>query len=184
MTDAEVMVAGFGGQGVLLSGKLLALAAMAEGREVSWLPSYGPEMRGGTCNVTVCISDAPIGSPYITRPTHLLVLNRPSLEKYSPAVTPGGLIAINRTLIPIESNRHDCSVLYIDATEIAERLGTIRAANIVMLGLYVGWSGIVGRETCIEVVKHEFERKPKFVPVNVAAFEAGHEQGLEARRSD
>jgi 2-oxoglutarate ferredoxin oxidoreductase subunit gamma len=114
---------------------------------------------------------------------HLLVLNRPSLEKYGAVVEPGGLIAINRTLIPIESDREDCSVLYIDATEIAETHGTRRAANIVMLGLYVGWSGIVEKETCIEVIKHEFERKPKFVPMNVAAFEAGYGTGREAGRS-
>ena len=92
METTEVLMAGFGGQGMLLSGKLLAYAAMEMGKEVSWLPSYGPEMRGGTANVTVCISERPVGSPYITEPNALLVMNQPSLEKFGPKVKSGGLL--------------------------------------------------------------------------------------------
>ena len=177
MASTEVLMAGFGGQGMLLSGKLLAYTAMEMGKEVSWLPSYGPEMRGGTANVTVCVSDRPVGSPYITQPTALLVMNQPSLEKFGPRVRPGGLIVINTTLVPLKSDRDDCSVLYIDAGKIASEAGTARAANLVMFGAYVGWSGIVDKETAIAMIKKEFAKKAKFIPANVAAFEAGFAEG-------
>ena len=181
MTTTEVLMAGFGGQGMLLSGKLLAHAALELGKEVSWLPSYGPQMRGGTANVTVCISDDPVGSPYIIEPTALLVMNQPSLEKFGPRVKPGGLVVINTSLVPITCDREDCKVLYIAAGEIAQKAGTIRASNLVMLGAYVGWSQIVGRETTIEMIKMEFAAKAKFIPANVAAFEAGYEEGFKLR---
>ncbi len=181
MEVTEVLMAGFGGQGMLLSGKLLAYAAMNLGKEVSWLPSYGPEMRGGTANVTVCISERPVGSPYITQPTALLVMNQPSLEKFGVRVKEKGLIVVNDTLVPIKADRDDCSVLYISAGEIAQEAGTVRAANLVMLGAYVGWSGIVEKETTIEMIKKEFARKAKFIPANVAAFEAGFDKGLKLR---
>ncbi|MFO8070744.1 MAG: 2-oxoacid:acceptor oxidoreductase family protein [Polyangia bacterium] len=181
MAATEVLMAGFGGQGMLLSGKLLAYTAMEMGKEVSWLPSYGPEMRGGTANVTVCVSDSPVGSPYITKPTALLVMNQPSLEKFGPRVRPGGLIVVNTTLVPIECDRDDCTVLYIDAGGIAEKAGTARAANLVMFGAYVGWSRSVDKETCIQMIKKQFARKAKFIPANVAAFEAGYEEGSKVR---
>ena len=179
MQTTEVLMAGFGGQGMLLSGKLLAHAAMEEGMEVSWLPSYGPEMRGGTANVTVCISDRPVGSPYIVEPTALLVMNQPSLEKFGPRVKPGGLIIVNTTLVPIRADRDDCHVLYIDAGGMAQKAGTIRASNLVMLGAYVAWSKIVRKEVSIEMIKREFQAKAKFIPANVAAFEAGYSEGLQ-----
>jgi 2-oxoglutarate ferredoxin oxidoreductase subunit gamma len=181
MINANVIMAGFGGQGILLTGKLLAHAAMARGLEVSWLPSYGPEMRGGTANVTVCISDTPIGSPYVTKPTALLVMNQPSLEKFSQQVTPEGLIIINKTLVPITIERDDCSILYIEASQIAASKGTSRAANIVMLGALVGHTGMVEPETCINIIEREFARKAKFIPANIAAFEAGYEEGVRLR---
>ena len=181
MAVTEVLMAGFGGQGMLLSGKLLAYACMKDGKEVSWLPSYGPEMRGGTANVTVCISDDPVGSPYITQPTALLVMNQPSLEKFGPTVREGGLVVVNTTLVPIKCDRDDCKVLYIDAGGIAQKAGTIRASNLVMLGAYAGWSGIVERDALIELIKEEFKNKAKFIPANVAAFEAGWDQGIELR---
>ncbi len=181
METTEVLMAGFGGQGMLLAGKLLAYAAMHDGKEVSWLPSYGPEMRGGTANVTVCISERPVGSPYITQPSALLVMNQPSLEKFGPKVRTGGLIVINTTLVPIKTDRDDCAVLYIDAGGIAQKAGTIRASNLVMLGAYVAWSGIVDREVAVEKIKHEFASKAKFIPANVAAFEAGYDEGFKLR---
>lgn len=181
MQTTEVLMAGFGGQGMLLSGKLLAYAAMKMGKEVSWLPSYGPEMRGGTANVTVCISDRPVGSPYITEPTALLVMNQPSLEKFGPRVKPGGLIVVNETLVPIKADRDDCTVLYIDAGKIAQNAGTIRASNLVMFGAYVGWSGIVEQDMCIKMIEKEFARKAKFIPANVAAFKAGFDRGYAMR---
>ncbi len=178
MATTEVLMAGFGGQGMLLSGKLLAYAAMHDGKQVSWLPSYGPEMRGGTANVTVCISDRPVGSPYITTPTALLVMNQPSLEKFGPRVKPGGLIVVNTTLVPVKTDRDDCNVLYIDAGGIAQKAGTIRASNLVMLGAYVGWSGIVKKDVTREMIEKEFAAKAKFIPANVAAFEAGFDEGV------
>ncbi|MEJ2097557.1 MAG: 2-oxoacid:acceptor oxidoreductase family protein, partial [Deltaproteobacteria bacterium] len=105
--QSEVQFAGFGGQGIMLMGKILAHAAMEEGYEVSWVPSYGPEMRGGTAYCTVVISDTPIGSPVIKNPTHLVAMNRPSLEKFAPAVKKGGIIFINESLIDIRSGRAD-----------------------------------------------------------------------------
>ena len=174
-------MAGFGGQGMLLSGKLLAHAAMEEGKEVSWLPSYGPEMRGGTANVTVCISDKQVGSPYITMPAALLVMNQPSLEKFASKVKKGGLIIVNTSLIPIKADRDDCKVLYIDAAGIAAKAGTARAANLVMFGAYVGWSQVVGYEMCVKEIEKEFASKAKFIPANVAAFKAGHAEGEKLR---
>ena len=181
MEKTEVLMAGFGGQGMLLSGKLLAHAAMEEGKEVSWLPSYGPEMRGGTANVTVCISKKAVGSPYITIPEALLVMNQPSLEKFASKVKKGGLIVVNTSLIPIKADRDDCTVLYIDAAGLAAKAGTARAANLVMFGAYVGWSGIVTREMCVKEIEKEFSSKAKFIAANVAAFEAGYEEGKKSR---
>jgi 2-oxoglutarate ferredoxin oxidoreductase subunit gamma len=181
MAKTEVLMAGFGGQGMLLTGKILAHAAMELGKEVSWLPSYGPEMRGGTANVTVCVADRPIGSPYITAPTALVVMNQPSLEKFGPRVKPGGLVVVNTTLVPIKLERDDCTVLYIDAGALASKAGTARAANLVMFGAYVGLSNIVDKDICIEMIKHEFANKAKFIPANVAAFELGYAEGEKMR---
>ncbi len=181
MAGTEVLMAGFGGQGMLLSGKLLAYAAMKKGMEVSWLPSYGPEMRGGTANVTVCISPKQVGSPYISRPSALLVMNQPSLEKFGPRVKKGGLIVINTSLVPVKANRDDCTVVYVAAAEIAQEAGTARAANLVMLGAYVGWAGIVDPDTTIQMIEKEFARKAKFIPANVSAFKLGFEAGVKAK---
>ena len=182
--QTEIILSGFGGQGALFAGQLLAYAALENGLNVTWFPSYGPEMRGGTANVTVCVSDSPIGSPYITKPSALLVMNQPSLEKYGPAVQPNGVIIINRTLVPVTIEREDCRVIYVDATDLAVGIGSQRSANIVMFGVYVGWSEIVTREVCLSIVEREFSRKPKFLPMNVAAFKAGHDAGQKARKSD
>ena len=182
MTSADILMAGFGGQGVLLTGKLLAHAAMSLGKEVSWLPSYGPEMRGGTCNVTVCISDNPIGSPYVTKPNMLIAMNQPSLEKFGPNVEPGGLIVVNSTLIPISIDRADCQVVYIEATKMATEAGTPRAANIVMLGVMVGATRIIEKETALSAIEKEFSRKAKFIPINERAFESGYALGQTYRR--
>ena len=181
MPDTEVLMAGFGGQGMLLSGKLLAYAAMYQGLEVSWLPSYGPEMRGGTATVTVCISEKLVASPYIVEPRALLVMNQPSLEKFGARVRPGGLIVINTSLVPVKSDRDDCTVLYLDAAELAAKAGTARAANLVMLGAYVGWSGIVTPEVTVKMIEKEFADKAKFIPANVAAFRAGCEEGRKSK---
>jgi len=179
----EVIMAGFGGQGMLLSGKLLAHAAMERGLEVSWLPSYGPEMRGGTANVTVCLSDHPVGSPYIRHPQVLLVMNRPSLERFAPVVRPGGLIVVNSSLVPDKCGREDCTIVYVAASEVARQAGAARAANMAMLGVYVGWSGIVDAEATIHAIQEEFRNKRKLILPNVAAFKAGLEEGAKSRKA-
>ena len=181
MAGTEVLMAGFGGQGMLASGKLLAYAAMDLGMEVSWLPSYGPEMRGGTANVTVCLSDRPVGSPYIAKPMALLVMNQPSLDKFGPRVKPGGLIVLNSSLVSTPSDRKDCTVISIPANDLATKVGTARAANLVMLGVYVGWSGVVDKATTIRMIEKEFAKKAKFIPANIAAFKIGFEEGVKAK---
>jgi 2-oxoglutarate ferredoxin oxidoreductase subunit gamma len=182
MSGTEVLMAGFGGQGMLLAGKILAHAAMARGMEVSWLPSYGPEMRGGTANVTVCLSDRPIGSPLITDPRALLVMNQPSLEKFASKVRPGGVVVINTNLVPKDAGRPDCTVVKVAARDLAAAAGTERAANFVMLGAYVGATDIVPPEAVEAEIANEFAGgKEKHIAANVAAFRAGLAEGQKAR---
>jgi 2-oxoglutarate ferredoxin oxidoreductase subunit gamma len=171
--QSEVMFAGFGGQGILLIGKILAETAMEQGYEVGWVPSYGPEMRGGTAYCTVVIGDRPIGSPIIKNPMHLVAMNRPSLEKFAPIVKPGGVVFINSSLIPVGSGRDDIDELKVPATQIAKDLGSERAANIVALAAFVARSKIVDFEVLRNTVKAEFAKKEKFIPLNMAACDEG-----------
>ena len=171
--QSEVMFAGFGGQGILSSAKILAYAAMKEGREVAWVPSYGPEMRGGTAYCTVVISDRLIGSPIIKTPRHLVAMNRPSLEKFAPSVKPGGVILVNSSLIPIGSGRDDVEEVRVPVNEIAVRLGSVLTANIVALAAFVSCSRIVEIETLKRCVKEEFAKKRGMVKLNLAAVEEG-----------
>ena len=169
----EVMFAGFGGQGILLIGKILAHAAMEQGFEVAWIPSYGPEMRGGTAYCTVVISDRPIGSPIIRNPQHLVAMNRPSLEKFAPVVKPGGVILINRSLIDIGSGRDDVDELAVPVVDIAKKLGNPRAANIVALAAFAARSRIVDLAQLKACVEAEFAMKKKLIPLNLEAIKAG-----------
>ncbi len=173
--QSEVMFAGFGGQGILLSGKILAATAMKQKMEVAWVPSYGPEMRGGTAYCTVVISDRPVGSPIIKNPGHLVAMNRPSLEKFAPVVKPGGVILINSSLIPVRSNRDDVDELIIPATSIADEIGSVKAANIVALAAFVARSKIVNFDTFRSCVEEEFSKKPKLIPLNMLAIDKGKE---------
>ncbi|MCG6910798.1 MAG: 2-oxoacid:acceptor oxidoreductase family protein [Deltaproteobacteria bacterium] len=176
----EVQFAGFGGQGIMLIGKILAHAAMEEGFEVSWVPSYGPEMRGGTAYCTVVISDQPIGSPVIRNPRHLVAMNRPSLEKFAPAVKPGGTVFINGSLISVDSGRDDVDELIVPVVEIAKELGNVKAANIIALAAFVARSGVVSIEALKASVAEEFAHKQKLIPLNMKAIEAG----IEAAKKD
>lgn len=169
----EVMFAGFGGQGILLSAKILAHAAMEEGLEVVWIPSYGPEMRGGTAYCTVVTGDRPIGSPIIRNPKHLVAMNRPSLEKFAPLVKPGGVVLINSSLIPIGAGRDDVDELSVPVNEIAIGLGSVRSANIVALSAFVARSQIVGLDCLRECIREEFARKAKLIPLNMKAVDEG-----------
>lgn len=177
--QSEVMFAGFGGQGILMIGKILAHAAMEEGYEVVWIPSYGPEMRGGTAYCTVVISDRPIGSPIIKNPMHLLAMNQPSLEKFAPVVKPGGVILVNSSLIPVRSNRTDVDELAVPATDIAKELGSVKAANIVALSAFVSRSKVVEFDVLRECVKAEFAGKTRFIPLNMEAMDRGRQAALK-----
>ncbi len=134
--EERIIIAGFGGQGVMAMGQLLTYAGMIEGKHVSWLPSYGPEMRGGTANCSVIVSSEPVGSPVVVNSTTAIVMNKPSLDKFEPSVNKGGRLFINSSLIEQKSKRDDIEVYYISANEIADELGNMRVANMVMLGAY------------------------------------------------
>lgn len=171
--QTEVMFAGFGGQGILVSGKILAQAAMAEGWEVAWVPSYGPEMRGGTAYCLVVISDRPIGSPIVKKPLHLVAMNRPSLEKFAPILKPNGTVLINTTLIPVDTGRDDLYPVRVPATTIASALGNSKSANVVALAAFIERTGILSFEAIIDSVIAEFAKKEKLVDLNLRALEAG-----------
>jgi 2-oxoglutarate ferredoxin oxidoreductase subunit gamma len=169
----DVMFAGFGGQGILLMGSILAHAAMDLGYEVAWVPSYGAEMRGGTANCTVVIGDRPIGSPIIKNPQHLVAMNLPSLEKYAPVVKPDGVVLINSSLISIGSDREDVDELKVAANDIAREVGTVKAANIVALAAFVERSKIIDMDVFQSCVKNQFENNEKLIKVNMKAMEEG-----------
>ena len=134
MTDFHILLAGFGGQGILFSGKVIANAGLVEGKEVSWLPSYGPEMRGGTANCSVCLSQKAIGSPLVTTPDILVVMNQPSYEKYIDAVLPGGKVFIDSALIHANCTRTDIDIYEVPATQMAKQQNMAGLANIILVG--------------------------------------------------
>ncbi|MFA5904805.1 MAG: 2-oxoacid:acceptor oxidoreductase family protein [Desulfobacula sp.] len=171
--QTEIKFAGFGGQGILLSAKLLAYAAMKQGFFVAWVPSYGPEMRGGTAYCTVVIGDKRIGSPIIKNPSHLVAMNRPSLEKFADDVKPGGVILINSSLIPTRSNRTDIVELIVPANDAAIKVGSVKCANIIALSAFAAKAKIVDMEVLRHCVMDEFAAKPKIIPLNMKAFDEG-----------
>jgi len=130
----SIVIAGFGGQGVLFAGQLLAYAGMDSGRHVTWIPSYGPEMRGGTAHCTVIVSDDRIGAPIVSEPDIAIVLNQPSFEKYEPLVKPGGLLVVNSSLITTQTTRTDIDAAYVQANRIADEWGTTKMLNMATLG--------------------------------------------------
>lgn len=169
----EVVFAGFGGQGVMTIGQLLAYTGMDEGKEVAWIPSYGPEMRGGTANCTVVISDSRIGSPIINHPGAACVFNRPSLEKFGPLVRTGGLLMINSSLIDIRSGRDDITEILVPANDIAMKVGNAKAANMVMLAAYVEATGIVSFDTLGKMLIEKMGKKKDLLDINKRAFDEG-----------
>jgi 2-oxoglutarate ferredoxin oxidoreductase subunit gamma len=176
----EVQFAGFGGQGIMVMGQILAQSAMLASSEVVWIPSYGPEMRGGTAYCTVVIGDRPIGSPIIRNPKHLVAMNRPSLEKFAPTVKPGGVVFINSSMISIGADREDVDVLKVPIIEIAKDLGNVKAANIVALAAFVARSKIVDFELLREAVKEKFAAREKLIPLNMKALEEGRKAALSS----
>ncbi len=174
MADYEINIAGFGGQGLLFSGKVLAYAGLLEGRELSWLPSYGPEMRGGTANCNVILSDSPVGSPIVQNPNVLMVMNTPSLDKYEETVVPGGKIFVDSTLITRKVERQDVEVYYIPATQMAADMGIAGLANMILLGALLRETGCVRDDTMVQALHKVIpERKAELFDANLRAVEAG-----------
>ena len=170
----EVIIAGFGGQGVMAMGKILVEAALEEGKNVSWLPSYGPEMRGGTANCNVIISEEEIGAPIVTEATAALILNKPSLYKFENDVIPGGSIIINSSLVDDKCKRTDIKAYYVPANDIAMEVGNAKIANIVMLGAYLEISGAAKTETIMSIISEIFSgKKAKVIPLNQEALSRG-----------
>ena len=172
----EVIISGFGGQGALFAGQLLTYAGMDEGYQVTWIPSYGPEMRGGTAHCTVILSDDPIGSPIIRNPTAAIVMNPPSMEKYEMLVKPGGVLVVNSTLVRVRSARKDITAVYLPANDLAIEVGNVKMANVVLLGALLAVKPILS----VKAVKHTMdshipERRKHIIEPNKRALDRGIE---------
>ena len=174
MADHQIIIAGFGGQGLLFSGKVLAYAGLAENRQLSWLPSYGPEMRGGTASCTVILSDEPIGSPIVDHPNVAMVMNNPSLDKYEGLVAPGGKLFLDSALISRKVLRDDIDVYYIPATQLAKEMGAPTLANMILLGALINETGCVSAEHLEEGLRHAVPaRHADLIDLNIKALEIG-----------
>jgi len=170
----EIIVSGFGGQGALFAGQLLTYTGMDEGWHVTWIPSYGPEMRGGIAHCIVILSDVEIGSPVIREPSICLVMNPPSMDKYEPLVKPGGLLVANTTLIRTRSERTDIDVVYIPANELAAELGNEKMANVVLLGAMLGTREILPIESVKRTMDlHIPQRRKQIIEPNKRALDRG-----------
>ena len=176
MATTEILLAGFGGQGILFAGKILAYCGLMDNKELSWLPSYGPEMRGGTANCQVVVSSKEVSSPLVTEPTSLIALNKPSLDKFAPWVKRGGLIIYNSSLIESPPERTDVRVLAVPANRVANELGDVRIANMVALGAYLATTRVVGTDTVLDAMKRVLpERRHNLIPLNRQALARGIE---------
>jgi 2-oxoglutarate ferredoxin oxidoreductase subunit gamma len=173
----KIIVAGFGGQGVMAIGKLIAYAGMLENKQVTWLPSYGPEMRGGTANCDVIVSDQLIGSPVLTDDaTAAIVMNLPSMEKFESHLERGGKFLVNSSLVAKKASREDIEVFYVDANEIAASIGNVKAANMVMLGALIELTEVVNQDSVLQAFTQVFgEDKSKFLELNKEALKKGAE---------
>lgn len=173
--EEKIIIAGFGGQGVLSLGQFIAYAAIADGKEVTWLPSYGPEMRGGTSNCSVVVCDKEVASPIVARPDCLIAMNKPSLYKFVDKVKAGGTVIVNSSLIPDKVERNDVKAVYIDAQELALEAGNARTANIVILGAYIKLSGLFELDLVAKMIENKFANKPKVIPANLKALQLGYD---------
>lgn len=172
--EHNVVIAGFGGQGVMLIGELLAHAGMDEGKEVTWLPSYGPEQRGGTANCAVVVADEPIASPLLTEPQAAIVFNRQSFDKFEPVIAKGGLLVIDSTVIDRKASRADLDVVYIPATDIAMKLGNSKFTNMVLLGAYLGKINPISMASVYGALSVFLTgKKTALIEVNKKALQAG-----------
>jgi 2-oxoglutarate ferredoxin oxidoreductase subunit gamma len=167
----------------MTAGQLLAYAGIHEGKQVVWIPSYGPEMRGGTAYCTVVVSDSRIGSPIINAPLGLVVFNRPSLEKFAPRVRPGGVIIINSSLIDVVSNRTDVTEILIPANDIALKAGSVKTVNMIMLGAFVGATGVIAYDTLIALVTEKMGKKKDLLEMNLKVVDEGYQFAKSALAS-
>ncbi|MDZ4121793.1 MAG: 2-oxoacid:acceptor oxidoreductase family protein [Candidatus Cloacimonadaceae bacterium] len=176
----EIICAGFGGQGVLTIGKFIAQAGMKEGKNVSWLPSYGPEMRGGTANVSTVVSDRPIASPIVSYPDVLVALNQPSLDKFGPAVRPNGLIIMDTGMCPHGIKRDDVEMIAAPLSKIAVEIGSMRVLNMLAIGVIIGKTGLIRYETIEDDLNSFLKAKnPDLLEQNLAAIKRGIELGSQ-----
>ncbi len=176
MENCEVILAGFGGQGILFTGKLLAYAAMLKGKQLSWLPSYGPEMRGGTANCHVIVADEPIGSPIVTKPNILVAMNKPPLDKFEDSVAKNGYIFVDSSLIDRRVERTDVNAVYIDSTRIANEIGNKNLANMVMLGAILKTTEVFSLSEIEETMKKSLPAKRlPLVETNMKAVKEGYD---------
>lgn len=172
--QVEFLFAGFGGQGVMFVGQLLAYTALDCGKEVTWIPSYGPEMRGGTAHCSAVISDKPIGSPLVRHPRVVVAFNRPSFEKYEHIVAPGGVLALNSSLVQQRTTRHDMIQLAVPASDIADELGNMKLLNMVMLGAVLTVQPVVTVDAVMESLKHHIPaHRRDMLALNFDALERG-----------
>lgn len=176
MKTTQILIAGFGGQGVLFAGKFLAYKGMMEDKQVSWLPSYGPEMRGGTANCSVVLSDSPVGSPIITNPDVLVAMNLPSLQKFVDSVVPGGKIIIDSTLISAKVERTDVEVYYVPATQLAKDAGFATLANMVLMGKLMAVCDAVPYEGNRQTLESFIPaKKANLIDINCQALQTGYD---------
>ncbi len=177
--ETSIIIAGFGGQGALFAGQLLAYAGMDAGRHVTWIPSYGPEMRGGTANCTVIIGDDPIGAPLVTRPDVAIVFNKPSYDKYEPIVKAGGLLIVNRSIVPDQSDRTDIEVVYIPANEIAEEFGTTKMLNMVLLGAMLRRRPVLALADVAKALEEHLPKsKAHLIGANLIVLQRGYDAAV------
>jgi 2-oxoglutarate ferredoxin oxidoreductase subunit gamma len=169
----EIVMAGFGGQGVMLIGQLMTYGGMLANKQVSWIPSYGPEMRGGTANCSVIVSDEPIGAPIVSEPTAVIAMNLPSLDKFEPLLVPGGILIINSSLIERKAKRDDLQVHYVAANDIAAELGNSKVANMVVLGALLAATNAVDSESVVKAFAKMFAKKPELLTINQQALNRG-----------
>ncbi|MDR1916647.1 MAG: 2-oxoacid:acceptor oxidoreductase family protein [Synergistaceae bacterium] len=174
MSTSGILFAGFGGQGLLFSGKILATAGLIENREVSWLPSYGPEMRGGTANCSVRLSDEPIGSPIVSKPDILVAMNIPSYHKFISEVVPGGIVVTDSSLVKAHTDRMDIKRFEVEATKISQDEGLDGISNMILVGKLVKESGIISFNTLEKAVhKCVGEKKVHLLEYNIKAIKLG-----------
>ena len=177
--EKKIVIAGFGGQGIVVIGNILARAAVIEGKNVVGMVSYGAEMRGGTANATVIISDGEIASPFVTVPNMALILNGPSLDRFEPMIAQDGILLMNTSMIKRETERSDLTAIKVDATKIAHEIGNLKIANIVCLGAFIEHTKLLSTASIQQAIRDFFSNKnPKLIEMNHAALHAGAQHSV------